>query len=103
VAADPGRALEFLRLRDAGRRGLTLVGSGTTRVTSPPYFKGLDAVGVVTPDGTHTVTPDGDGRLTFSVSLGPPHADQQDTPAARLAGDGSAGYFATARVRFLRR
>jgi S-formylglutathione hydrolase FrmB len=101
VAADPGRALEFLRMRHAGRRGLTLVGSGTTRVTTPPYFKGHDTVAVVAPGGTRAVTPDDDGRLTFDVDLGPAHADQQDTPAARLAGDGSPGYFTTASLRFV--
>ncbi|MDX6666092.1 MAG: hypothetical protein QOG68_2298 [Solirubrobacteraceae bacterium] len=103
VDADPARALEFLQVRHAGRRGLTLVGSGTTRVTTPPFFRGIDAVAVVTADGTRVLSPDGDGRLAFSVSLGPPHADQQDTAAARNAGDGTDGYFASRTVKLVPR
>ena len=68
VAADPARALEFLQLDHAGRHGLTLVGSGTTTVTTPPFFRGIDAVDVVTSDGNQVVSPDGDGRLTFRVT-----------------------------------
>src|SRR5205085_2096057 len=79
VAADPARALEFLQLDHAGRHGLTLVGSGTTTVTTPPFFRDDDTVDVVTSDGNQVVSPDGDGRLTFRVSLGAPHPNQQDT------------------------
>ena len=103
VAADPARALEFLQLRHAGRRGLELVGSGTTTVTTPPFYKHAHAVAVVTSQGTRTVTPDAGGRITFKVDLGAPHADQQDTAASRLAGDGSAGYFTQRDVKLMAR
>jgi S-formylglutathione hydrolase FrmB len=93
VAADPARATEFLELRDAGRHGLTLVGSGLTEVTTPPFFEDAGPVDVAGPDGTQSVTPDADGRLRFTVDLGAPHPDQQDTVQSRLAGDGAPGYF----------
>jgi S-formylglutathione hydrolase FrmB len=103
VAADPARALEFLQMRHAGRHGLTLVGSGTTSVTTPPFFRGVDAVDVVTSAGTRTLSPDSHGRLRFSVDLGAPHADQQDTAAARLDGQDAAGYFTTRTVKLVAR
>jgi S-formylglutathione hydrolase FrmB len=100
VDADPARALEFLQLRDAGRGGVTLVGSGTTNVTTPPFFRGVRAVDVREADGTHVLAPDRDGRLHLSVDLGPAHTNQQDTPSSRLAGDGAAGYFTSRTVTF---
>jgi S-formylglutathione hydrolase FrmB len=103
VAADPARALEFLQLDHAGRHGLTLVGSGTTHVTTPPFFRGIDAVAVVTADGTRVLSPDDNGRLDFSVNLGAPHPDQQDTAASRAAGDGAPGYFSKRTVKLVPR
>ena len=100
---DPARALEFLQLDHAGRHGLTLVGSGTTTVTTPPFFRDDDAVDVVTSDGNQVVSPDGDGRLTFRVGLGAPHPNQQDTAASRAAGDGSPGYFTERTVKLVPR
>ena len=100
IDADPARALEFLRMENAGRSGLTLVGSGTTSVTTPPWFRGRRTVQVVADGERRAVTPDRLGRITFTVDLGPAHEDQQYTPAARLAGDGSPGYFTTRTVRF---
>jgi S-formylglutathione hydrolase FrmB len=102
VDADPARALEFLRMNDAGRTGLTLVGSGRTTVTTPAWFRGVRTVGVVGSDATRLVTPERDGRLRFTVDLGPPHPNQQDTIGARLAGDDQPGYFTTRTVRFRR-
>lgn len=102
VAADPERALEFMRMKSAGRGGLTLIGSGATDVRTPPFFRGLDAVDVVTsgqPPGV--LAPDGRGRLDFSVDLGPPHPDQQYTGAARSAGGGEPGYFTTRTVKLI--
>jgi S-formylglutathione hydrolase FrmB len=64
VDADPARALEFLRLH-AGRAGLTLEGSGRTTVTTPAWYRGLEAVDV---NGTPTA-PGADGRLRFVVDL----------------------------------
>ncbi|WP_354701626.1 hypothetical protein DSM112329_01952 [Paraconexibacter sp. AEG42_29] len=85
VAADPARALEFLELRDAGRSGLTVTGSGATRVTTPPFFPRLTKVDVVTGGATTVVRPDAAGRLAVPVDLGPPHAVQQYTRGAPTA------------------
>jgi hypothetical protein len=49
------------------------------------------------------IAPDSDGRLHFSVDLGPAHGNQEYTAASRAAGDGSSGYFTTRTVRFARR
>jgi S-formylglutathione hydrolase FrmB len=103
IDADPARALEFMQMRGAGRRGLTLVGSGTTGVTTPPFFKHWSAVVVVTDGVRRVAVPDSDGRLHFGVDLGPAHANQQDTVASRMAGDGKPAYFTTRTVRFARR
>lgn len=82
VDADPGRAPEFLHLRHAGRHGFTVTGSGMTTITTPPWFDGQ--------------------RGSFTVDLGPAHTNQEYTPAAQVAGDGSPGYFTTRTVRFKR-
>jgi len=82
VKADPGRALEFLRMRDAGRSGVTLVGSGKTSVTTPPLFRGLRAVDVVNGETRALAVPDTAGRIRFDVDLGPAHTQQQYTPGA---------------------
>jgi S-formylglutathione hydrolase FrmB len=103
VAADPTRALEFMQMHHAGRHGLTLTGSGTTRVTTPPFFRHAASVAVVTADGRREIAPDADGRLHFTVDLGPAHPDQQDTPQAGLAGDGSPGYFTARAVKLVAR
>jgi S-formylglutathione hydrolase FrmB len=100
IASDPGRALEFLQMRGAGSSGVTLVGSGTTQVTTPPFFKGRAAVDVIAADGKHRLVPDRDGRLRFSVALGPAHSNQQDTAASQAAGDGTPGYFTSRTVAF---
>jgi S-formylglutathione hydrolase FrmB len=78
VSADPGRPLEFLELEEAGHGGLTLTGSGTTTVTTPALFRGLRRVDL---DGATqaAATPDADGRLGFTVDLGPPSTAQQYT------------------------
>jgi S-formylglutathione hydrolase FrmB len=102
VDADPERALEFLRLDHAGRRGFTLVGSGATRVRTPPFFRRASAVRVMIGDRGRTVRPGPGGRLHLLVDLGTPHPDQQDTSAATDAGDGKPGYFTRRTVRFAR-
>lgn len=82
--ADPRRALEFLQLDSVSPRGLTLVGSGTTTVTTPPLFRHARWVQIdnATPG---VATPDAAGRVRFSVDLGPPDTAQQDTLGARPA------------------
>ena len=81
VAADPSRALEFLKLQGASASGVTLVGSGSTTVTTPPLFRGEKRVAL---QGAvqSVVKPDGKGRITFTVDLGPADTQQQDTLGA---------------------
>lgn len=85
--ADPTRALEFMKV-SAGPEKLTLEGSGTTTVTTPPRFKGLKKVDVA----GKTYRPTAAGRLSFPVSLGPAHTVQQYRP-------GAATTFESATVR----
>jgi S-formylglutathione hydrolase FrmB len=94
VDADPARALEFLAMKDAGRGGVTLSGSGTTTVTTPAFFRGLRAVDVLSAGATKVVAPGRDGRLRFAVDLGRAHADQQTGDPA------PAGYFTSRAVTF---
>jgi S-formylglutathione hydrolase FrmB len=98
--ADPRRAVEFLDIRRASKRGLTLTGSGSERVTTARYFAPGQRVIVRGGKRARSVEAGGRGRLAFSVDLGPPHLEQQYTHAARLAGQDSAGYFKTRRIRF---
>ena len=81
VSADPKRALEFMRMDRVSRRGLTLTGSGTTTVSTPPLFRRyrrVDLNGATTP----SAKPDTDGRISFSVDLGPADTQQEYTPGA---------------------
>ena len=78
IAADPARALEFMMLSHVGAHGLTLAGSGTTTVTTPPLFAPSQSVDVVVAGGTtKTVTANAAGRITFPVKLGVPDTQQQ--------------------------
>jgi S-formylglutathione hydrolase FrmB len=88
VKADPGRALEFMTV-EGSETTLSLTGSGTTSVASPPAYKGLKAVDV---NGKKT-RPDGRGRISFKVDLGKPHSVQQYTAGASTS-------FVTKRVSF---
>jgi len=99
VKADPDRAVEFLRLQGAGRHGVVLTGSGMTRVRTPPDYRRAERVKLKTAGESRWLKPSRRGRLTFSVDLGPPHADQQFTDAARAAGAGRPGYFRTVKVQ----
>jgi pimeloyl-ACP methyl ester carboxylesterase len=65
VRTDPKRAVEWLRMRNVSRRGFTLVGSGTTTVTTPAWFHRR--------------------RRTFTVDLGPADTHQENTPGASPA------------------
>lgn len=100
VRADRARALEFLEIRDAGRRRATFVGSGTTTVRTPPLFDGRQVVKVRSAGEGQTLRANRRGRLRFEVDLGAAHAHQQYTDASRAAGDGSPGYFTSRTVRF---
>jgi S-formylglutathione hydrolase FrmB len=96
IRSDPKRALEFLQLRGASRRGITLTGSGTTTVTTPRFFRGHRPVAVTAGGRTRSVVPRR-GRLRLTVDLGPAHAAQQYTP------DASGQTFTTRRVTFARK
>lgn len=76
VAVDSRRALEFMELSDVGSGGLTLRGSGRTRVTTPPLFGAWQFVRVRGAMDNWTRA-DESGRITFSVDLGWPHWIQQ--------------------------
>lgn len=78
VKADPRRALEFLQMRKVTDRGLTLIGSGRTTVTSPPIFKDASRVDIKNGQPS-SATPDAQGRIQFTVDLGAPATTQQFT------------------------
>ncbi|MEU1275485.1 hypothetical protein [Streptomyces sp. NPDC005799] len=69
VTADPDRALEFLDLHDVSAAGLTVTGSGSTRITTPALFQGVPTVTVMIDGVPTSVTSDATGRLTFVVIL----------------------------------
>lgn len=81
VSTDPERALQFLRMNTVSADGLTLVGSGTTTVTSPPVFGDASRVELENALPKRAV-PDAAGRIRFTVDLGPPDTGQQYTPGA---------------------
>jgi S-formylglutathione hydrolase FrmB len=81
IHTDPRRALELLQLAGVTAGGLTLVGSGTTTVTTPPLFRGLRRVDLANASPAAAV-PDAEGRIRFTVELGAPDTQQQDTPGA---------------------
>lgn len=81
VAADPARALEFMHLERVSDQAMTIVGSGTTTVTSPPLFRGANVVHLA--EATEAAaTPNAEGRITFKVNLGPPDTAQEYTLGA---------------------
>jgi hypothetical protein len=88
-------------MTNASVKGLTLTGSGTTSVVTPPFFRGLRAVDVAAfSGGTETLAPDAAGRLHFTVDLGPPHMNQEYTVNADLAGENTPGYFTNRTATF---
>lgn len=102
-AADPGRAPEFLDVRDASSRGLTVTGSGTESIVTASLFSHGQRVRIVgAGSGPQIVRADAAGRLAFTIDLGRAHALEQDTPAELAAAAADPGYFATRRVRFER-
>jgi S-formylglutathione hydrolase FrmB len=93
VAADPRRALEFMRLENVGERGMIVSGSGLTTITSAPLFKGAALV-VLGGATASTAIPDEAGRITFGVDLGPADTVQQYAPGADPAEVAQAVTFA---------
>ncbi|BCW05722.1 alpha/beta hydrolase family protein [Arthrobacter sp. NtRootA1] len=82
ITADPDRAAEFLDLRSASNTGLTITGSGTTRITTPPIFRRNKPVTVLVNGAPTTLSSDSTGRITVTVDLGQPNQDQQYTLGA---------------------
>ena len=74
--ADARRAPEFAEVRGASRDGLTLIGSGTETVVTPPLFAPGERVAV---QGAlpATAAADGEGRITVAADLGPPATTPQ--------------------------
>jgi len=97
--ADRTRATEFLEIRDASLKGVTLTGSGTTTVTTESFLQPGQSVGVSDGSSSRTVVADRSGRITFTVDLGPAHMEQQySTPERAL--ELVPGYFQTRTVTF---
>lgn len=97
---DPDRAPEFLDVHDASALGVTLIGSGHPRVTTAALFTPFEDVALTGAIESHAVA-DSQGRISFTVDLGPVHTIQQYTAVERAleaaAGD---GYFKTQMVKF---
>jgi S-formylglutathione hydrolase FrmB len=93
--ADPRRAPEFVEVRAASAGGLTLVGSGTETVVTPPLFERGERVRV---DGAlpATATAGADGRVTIAADLGEPASTAQFSPGDRQR------RLTARRIRFLR-
>jgi hypothetical protein len=94
-------ALEFSELRGASRRGFDLLGSGTAKVRTAPYFKPGSIVRASIRSGTGTKTrklrAGRFGRVLVTVPLGPGNPDQQYTPQA--SADGTKVYTTHVRLR----
>jgi S-formylglutathione hydrolase FrmB len=102
-AADPARAPEFLDVRGASAGGVTLTGSGSTTVTTAPFFHPGDWISV---EGTGACSvaarADASGRISFTVDLGAAHTLEQGTTAQVAAASADPGYFVTRSVSFRR-
>jgi hypothetical protein len=100
LGVDANRAMEFLDIEDASRGGLVLTGSGATSVVTAPLFGAGERVRVADDAGRSSlVAADEEGRLHFSVDLGPAHDVQQYRPGARAL-EAGGGYFRTRRITF---
>ena len=75
VAADAGRAPEFLQMSDVSDSGLVLTGSGSTTVTTPPLF---------TPDAAVDLT--GDHTLCYGRLKRTSHVHGRPRPRAHNRG-----------------
>jgi hypothetical protein len=99
--------VEFLRLRDVGRSGLRLVGSGAVHLTTPAVYDPgrryrVTADGPSAATTTPLVRADETGRLRIDVRLGASHTLQQDTAAQRAAAAAPGAYWQRAEVRIRR-
>lgn len=104
VTADRDRAPEFLQVLDATSNGVSLTGSGLTTVSTAAGFQPYSRVRLAGAT-TSSVSADGDGRITFTVDLGPPHTHQQFSPQqqaeeAVVDQAGPDAYFVSRTVSF---
>jgi S-formylglutathione hydrolase FrmB len=99
VAVEGRPAAEFLALTAVTRDGLTLRGSGTVQITTPPrYTPGTSYSVAGTGADAAPVVADQLGRLSFDVDLGPGHTADQYTPQAVAAEAAAAGEYWTTRT-----
>lgn len=95
--------VEFLRMRDVRREGVTLVGSGNVRLVTPGVYRPgrRYTISLGGPDAATVVLTRADerGRLHFVVELGPSHTYQQDTPEQRAEAAADPEYWQKVRVR----
>jgi S-formylglutathione hydrolase FrmB len=97
--ADPSRAPEFLYIRDASPRGLTLTGSGTTQVRSARRFRPGERLRVAgTGFQERVLRASAGGRIGFRVDLGRAHRVQQFTPAQRVLAAAQGDYFRSRKI-----
>ena len=68
---------EFTYLRGVGRSGLDVIGSGRLGVVSAPLYTPGARYRVSRAGTERVVAADADGRLSFSIDLGPAHRGQQ--------------------------
>ncbi len=89
---------EFLDLRDVDAGRLTAEGSGRVTIRTAPRYE-PNVVHVVSGAGALPlqVTADPDGRLTFSVDLGPSHQYEERSPAA-TALETAGGYWTVRNI-----
>jgi len=84
---------EFLDLHNVGATAMTVQGSGTATIhTASLYRAGKTYVVSGAAAKPQLVTADRDGRITFSVDLGPSHTQEEYSPAVQLQELGG-GYF----------
>ena len=69
--------MEFVYLKNVGRRGLDALGSGTLAVTTAPLYAAGAEYEIQSAGGTRLVRADANGRLEFNVELGASHELQQ--------------------------
>lgn len=76
-------AIEFSTLKNAGRDGFSLSGSGKALVTTERYWKPGTPLNVTIGAKPQAMTADSHGRLTVPLELGPGNPYQQYSPQAQ--------------------
>lgn len=89
--------VEFLRLGDASEAGFTLSGSGLVMIATAPWFARSAAHQALIDGRSVAVQSDTEGRLHFSIDLGPSRSIQE------FRFGSPPGYLRTVRVEIMRR